>query len=411
MAKMKLLHTSDWHLGKKLEQYSRLEEQREVLEEIVEIAEEEAVDAVLIAGDLYDTFNPPIEAVELFFHTLKRLSNNGKRAVICIAGNHDSPDRIEAPSPLAWENGIIFAGYPHTQVRPFNLSSGLRTARVDKGFLEMFLPQKKYPLRLLLTPYANEYRMKRFLGKEDYEEELRRVLENEWQSLASKYCDKQGVNVLLTHLFLMEKGGEAEEEPEGEREIMHVGASQAIYTQSIPKEMQYVALGHLHRQHKVSGASCSVAYSGSPLAYSFSESNQTKFVNIVELEPAQEALIKHIPLTKGKPLLRATFSEVEEAVEWLQKHPKALVELSMQTTSYLSGSERKSIMQAHTGIVNLLPELLPQDGAEADNTRNTIDLKQSRENLFIHYFENTHKQPPTQELLDLFHEVLQQTDL
>src|SRR5512133_365919 len=118
---MKLLHTSDWHLGKYLNNFSRHEEQQEVLEEICEIAERENVNAVLIAGDLFDTYNPPTESVELFYRILKRLSANGTRAVIAIAGNHDSPERIEAPDPLARECGIIFAGYPNSRVPPFAL--------------------------------------------------------------------------------------------------------------------------------------------------------------------------------------------------------------------------------------------------------------------------------------------------
>ncbi|MCB0293286.1 MAG: exonuclease subunit SbcD, partial [Calditrichaeota bacterium] len=100
---MKILHTADWHLGKRLERFSRLEEQREVLEEICGIAEQEAVDAVIIAGDIYDTFNPASEAVELFYKTVKRLADEGRRAVVAIAGNHDSPDRFAAPEPLARE--------------------------------------------------------------------------------------------------------------------------------------------------------------------------------------------------------------------------------------------------------------------------------------------------------------------
>ena len=93
---MKILHTADWHLGKKLDRFSRIEEQIDLMNEIVEIAESENVDLVLIAGDLFDTFHPPTEAVDLFYKTLKRLSKNGKRPVIAIAGNHDSPSLIDA---------------------------------------------------------------------------------------------------------------------------------------------------------------------------------------------------------------------------------------------------------------------------------------------------------------------------
>src|SRR5690554_1785321 len=132
---MRILHTADWHLGKRLDDFPRLEEQREVMEEICEIAEREAADVVLVAGDLFDTFNPPTEAVDLLYRTLKRLTAGGRRPVIAIAGNHDSPDRIEALDQLARECGIIFAGYPHSVVSPDLLESGLRILQSDRGFV------------------------------------------------------------------------------------------------------------------------------------------------------------------------------------------------------------------------------------------------------------------------------------
>src|SRR5690554_7064984 len=118
---MKILHTADWHLGKKLDGISRMKEQIEVLDEIVDIADREAVDMVLIAGDLFDNFTPNTEAVELFYKTLKRLSNNGKRPVVAISGNHDAPNFIDAPDPLARECGIILIGHPNAAITPFEL--------------------------------------------------------------------------------------------------------------------------------------------------------------------------------------------------------------------------------------------------------------------------------------------------
>jgi len=199
---MRILHTADWHLGKRLDDFPRLEEQREVMEEICEIAEREAADVVLVAGDLFDTFNPPTEAVDLMYRTLKRLSAEGRRPVIAIAGNHDSPDRIEAPDPLARECGILFAGYPHSVVPPFTLESGLRLVQSDRGFMELLLPDSSMPLRILFTPYANEYRLRTFLGLEESEEELRLILQARWQQLADRYCNREGVNILLSHLFV-----------------------------------------------------------------------------------------------------------------------------------------------------------------------------------------------------------------
>jgi len=131
---MKLLHTSDWHLGKRLDDFPRITEQQAVLQEICEIADREQVDAIILAGDLFDTFNPPTDAVDLLYKTLKRLTNQGRRPVIAIAGNHDSPDRIESPDPLARECGIIFAGYPDSRILPFELDSGLKVLRSEEGF-------------------------------------------------------------------------------------------------------------------------------------------------------------------------------------------------------------------------------------------------------------------------------------
>lgn len=116
---MKILHTSDWHIGKNLESYSRLEEQEEFLKEICELCEKENVDAILLAGDIFDTFNPSSKALELFYKYSKKLSREGGCPLIAIAGNHDSPERIEAPEPLARECGIILLGYPDSSIEPF----------------------------------------------------------------------------------------------------------------------------------------------------------------------------------------------------------------------------------------------------------------------------------------------------
>ena len=195
---MKILHTADWHLGKRLNTISRLEEQREVLEEICEIADREAVDAVIIAGDLFDNFNPSSEATELLYSTLHILSDNGKRAIIAIAGNHDSPERVEVPDALARACGIIFVGYPNTEIKTFRTQAGVEITKTDEGFAELKLPNCSFSLRLILTPYANELRLKKDLGSEDSEDALRIHLQNHWQQLADKYFDNQGVTKILT---------------------------------------------------------------------------------------------------------------------------------------------------------------------------------------------------------------------
>jgi len=402
---MKLLHTSDWHLGKRLEDFARIEEQQAVLQEICEIAERQQVDAVLIAGDLFDTFNPPTEAVDLFYKTLKRLSNNGCRPVIAIAGNHDSPDRIEAPDPLARECGIIFAGYPNSVVPPFELESGLKVLHSEESFLELKLPGTDAPLRLLLTPYANEFRLKTYLGQEKSEEELRTVLQGKWQELAEKYCDNKGVNLLVTHLFVVKKGESLPEEPAEEKTILHVGGAQVIYTENIPNQIQYTAIGHLHRMHQVDSAPCPVYYSGSPLSYSFAEANQKKYALLVDVEPGKVATVQELELTKGKKLLRKRAEGIEEAILWLTENPDCLVELTMVTDTYLTAQERKQLSAAHNGIVTIIPEVKNASEFSGGNKK-SIDLTKTMEELFTDYFRHEKGQEPNAEVMKLFTEIL-----
>ncbi|HEY3371107.1 MAG TPA: exonuclease subunit SbcD [Prolixibacteraceae bacterium] len=406
---MKLLHTSDWHLGKRLEDFSRLEEQQQVLEEICEIAEREQVDAILVAGDLYDTFNPASEAVELFYKTLKRMTDNGRRPVIAIAGNHDSPDRIEAPDPLARECGIIFAGYPNSVVPPFELESGLKVLHSTEGFLELQIPGTDVPLRLLLTPYANEFRLKTYLGKEDSEEELRSVLEQKWKELATAYCDQRGINVLLTHLFVVKEGGKIPEEPADEKPILHVGGAQMIHSSNIPAEIQYTALGHLHRMSKVDSVPCPVYYSGSPLSYSFAEANQKKYVLLIDVQPGKKAHVRELELSKGKKLLRKRAEGIEEALQWLGENPDCLCELTMVTETYLTAHERKQLGIAHNGIVTIIPEVKNATGLSSDSKK-SIDLSKNMEELFADYFRHTKGQAPNADVMALFTELLAEND-
>lgn len=403
---MKLLHTSDWHLGKRLENFSRFDEQLAVLEEIGMIADDENVDAILVAGDLFDTFNPSTEAVELFYRSLKKLSKNGTRPVVAIAGNHDSPDRIESPDPLARECGIIFAGYPNSKVLPFELDSGLKVLKSTEGFLELKLPANEVPLRILFTPYANEFRLKSFLGDGDIEEELRNILENRWSKLAEEYCDGRGVNVLVSHLFMASKGGEIPDEPDDEKPILHVGGAQVIYTDNIPSQIQYSALGHLHRMHRVGGVDINpVFYSGSPLSYSFAEAGQDKFVLTIDIEPGKEAVVEPVKLNAGKRLLRKRAVGMDEALQWLSENENALVELTLVTDTFITANERKQLNAAHRGIVSIIPEVTNKT-VEAGSEQKNINLDRSMGELFADYFKHEHGQEPNEEIMELFKEVL-----
>lgn len=402
---MKLLHTADWHLGKRLNEYARIEEQKAVLNEICEIAEKEGVDVVLIAGDLFDTANPGSDASELFYKTIHRLADHGRRPVIAIAGNHDAPDRIDAPIPLANVCGIVLMGRPDKYILPFQLDTGLAVLRSVPGFAELKLPNIPYPLRLLLTPYANEITLRKYLGKEDKENELRQLLQQSWQSLADTYCDREGVNILMAHLYFMQKDGVPPEEPDDEKPILHMGGAQAIYTDLIPEQMQYAALGHLHRHQLIAETPCPVVYSSSPLAYSFSEADQQKYVVLIEAEPGQAVQINPVPLQQGRTLLRKRFTTTEEAVHWLSQHPDTYVELTLVSDTYIESKVKKVLYEAHDGIVSIIPEITGEQ-QEENRGQSKMDLNKNMREIFKDYFHQKKGQHPNEELMALFNEIL-----
>lgn len=402
---MRILHTADWHLGKRLDRFSRIEEQREVLEEICRIADEEQVDAVVIAGDLFDHFTPPAEAQQLFYRTVHRLSKGGARPVVAIAGNHDMPERIEAPVPLAEANAIILLGFPQSVSGTFTSEGGVRVTRSEPGFLELALPGRTEPLRLLLTPYANELRLKTFLGGE---QGLNDLLREHWQRLADTYCDERGVNLLMAHLYFNKDGSAAVVEDDGERSILHVGGAPPIPTSLIPRAIQYVALGHLHAHQVVDDETCPIVYSSSPLCYSFAEAGQQKRVVIIDAEPGMPVQARAVDLRSGLPLLRGEFDSTEAAVAWLQANPDSYVELTIRTDTWIDGAVRKTLSDAHERIVDLVPRITRPDAASDPGIPDDTDLGSENDMhaLFSRYFRSKYGTEPSESILAIFREVV-----
>lgn len=399
---LKILHTADWHLGKRLDYFSRFDEQKEVLEEIVQIADQEQVDLVIVAGDLFDAFNPPVEAIELLYKTLKRLTKNGSRPVIAIAGNHDSPDRVDAPDSLARDCGIIFAGKPNMKFDPYQIEGGFEITKGDIGFLEIKLPAHDFPIRLIITAFANEHRLKEYLG-EDEQIGLNEVLSKKWGSLADLYCDDRGANILVSHLYMNKKGGPVLEEPDGEKPL-RIGFADTVYTECIPPQIQYTALGHLHRYQEVGGHRSPVIYSSSPLCYSFSEAGQDKKVVIVTLEPNKEVVYKAINIQSGKKLIRKKFHAVTDTIDWLTLNKDCLVELTLVSERSLTQGEKKAIEDSHQGIIYLIPEV--SSSTTYQNESISRRSKSINENFSDYYRYRNNDQSPSEELLALFNEVL-----
>lgn len=399
---MKILHTADWHLGKRLDRFSRLEEQVLVMEELIQTADEQQVDIILIAGDLFDNFNPSVEAVQLFYKTLKRLSLNGKRPVIAISGNHDSPSLIDAPDPLARECGIILIGHPKAMITPFELEF-FNISKSAEGFIELTFKNHDFPVRILHTPYANEMRLKQYFG-EQKEAELNKVLAEHWQKNADKFCDEKGVNLLMTHLYMNQKGAPLLDEPEGEKPLK-IGNADLIFSDIIPSQIQYTALGHLHRFQNIGTDERPVVYSSSPLCYSFSEAGQTKYVSIVEAEPGRTVQFEKIPIKNGKCLERKSFDSIGKTVEWLTANQDTFVELTLESETFLTAEERKRLYQSHSGIVHLIPKVKNLELSK--NHLHDINLNQDIQSLFRDYFKSKNGgQEANDELINLFNEIL-----
>jgi DNA repair protein SbcD/Mre11 len=285
---MKLLHTSDWHVGKTLKGRNRLEEQRAVLAEIVEIATQHQVDAVLVAGDLYENAAPTAEAQKLVVSTLRKLARTGIE-VIAIAGNHDHAGTFEAYRLVMRDAGIHLYGWfrPAAQggVHRFTARSTGEQAVVA---ILPFLSQR-YAVRAAEivenTPAQN-------VGS--YDQMVREILAN----LTAEFSAST-VNLVMAHLTCTggKFGG-------GER------AAQSIFEYHVPAsifpiEAHYVALGHLHRRQSLP-ASCPVHYSGAPLAVDFGEQDNTNVVCLVEVSPTTPAKVTDIPIRSGRRLRTVT---------------------------------------------------------------------------------------------------------
>lgn len=401
---MRILHTADWHLGKKLDHFSRHTEQIEVLQEIVHIANERAVDLILIAGDLFDNFNPSNESLELYYQTLKALTNDGQRPVFAIAGNHDSPDKINTTDILAKSLGIFCFGYPLQILENVPEQKHFKIIKSEPDLTILSLPAYDYPIRIIHTPYSNEQRLKEVfdLGNEDWA--LNQTLQQHWEKIAEQHCDDQGVNLLMTHLFMVNKEVYEQDfqEPEGERPLS-LGNASLVTSHNIPQSIQYVALGHLHKYIHWQQGSTDFVYSGSPLAYSFSEADQKKEVVLIDIMPNKAPKIARIPLQKGRNIRRIKAQSTEDALKILQTCPEDLIELTLYTETFLTQQELKALRAEHERIIRLIP--LPQN-----ITSSTLEVEESLheqdiEELFKDYFKSRHQTAPNQDILDLFKEI------
>ena len=401
---MRILHTSDWHLGKSLEQVNRIDEQREFIDCLCKTVEEQKIDLVLVAGDIYDTYNPSAAAEELFYDAINRLNDKGKRAVVVIAGNHDNPERLCAASPLAYKNGIILLGYPGSDAGEYKISEvGIKLADSGPGWLELCVPGCEYHAVIITMPYPSEARLAEVLSQEADEGVLQRAYSDKigsiFTTLGAKFRDDT-VNLIVAHLFLL--GGSTSD---SER-TLQVGGAMTVNPGIMPEKTHFAALGHLHRPQEIRNAVCPVFYAGSPLAYSFSEADYSKAVYIVDAVPGEKAVVTPVYLDCGKPLRRWVAEEgIGQAIKWCEegRDPNAWIDLEIVTDRVLTSEEQKSLRSLHSGIINIRPRL------KTDELE--ILSPQSREGrkideLFSDYYKYRMGVEMPDELMEAFIEVL-----
>src|SRR5947208_2182620 len=282
---MRLLHTGDWHVGKAIRGRSRHDEFAAALDEVVGVARDEGVDAVLIAGDLYERRATSPEADALVFEALVRLHQAGI-PVVAIPGNHDAAARLEAFAKLLAPIGVTVV----PRVVPPDEGSVVEVASRDGAEAALvacvpFVPERRFGDAAALFRATEAW-------YQSYADGLGHLL----QAMAQPFRDDR-VNVLLAHLFTdgAIPGG-------GEHQIT-IGIEYALSPSRLPATASYVALGHVHRPQAVRGAPSPTRYAGSLLQLDFGEREQTKSVIVVEATPGRPAKLREVALTAGRRLV------------------------------------------------------------------------------------------------------------
>ena len=382
---MRILHTSDWHIGKRLGKYERLEEQAEVLDEIISLCEEENVELVLIAGDVFDTYTPSAEAEELFYAKVKKLAGEN-RSVLVISGNHDDGVRLSATAPLASDSGVYIVGNARAPL-PVSSDRKVRPISSGKGYA-VFENERNEKAFISMLPYPNEARFKEEKSELSYVDQMKK-----WIAESEEGRINGVPSVFMAHIFVL--GGIVSE---SEREI-DLGGARAFPCEELPKS-DYIALGHLHKRQKMGKSHC--YYSGSPLQYSFDEGAE-KGVKIFDLTNNGVENLRDLPLTRRKPLVRLKATSAESALALLENYPNALVEMTLQLTAPLTSAESSELAKAKN-LVALNTEIW-QEGASEFVSRKGL----SNEKLFDEFYRSQYGVEPDEELKELFLSVM--TDL
>ena len=275
---MKLIHTSDLHLGKRIYEYSMLEDQEFILKRIVNIVDDEKPDGLIIAGDIYDKSIPPAEAVQLFDDFLVQLAKRDLE-VFVISGNHDSPERIAFGSRLMDVSGIHMSPVYNGELSPFTLTDAYG------------------PVNIFMLPFLKPPQVRRFYGEgiSSYTDAVK-------AAISGMTIDQTERNVLITHQFVTGA-------LRSESEEISVGGTDNVDAY-VFEPFDYAALGHIHSPQNC--GSEKIRYCGTPLKYSFSEAKDQKSLTVVELREKGSLSCRTIPLSPKRELveLKGSYEEL-----------------------------------------------------------------------------------------------------
>lgn len=353
---MRFLHTADWHIGKIVHEQSMLADQAYILEQLIEQVEEYEVDAVLMAGDLYDRSLPPKEAVSLVNQTLSRLINELEVPVFIIAGNHDSNERIEYLSGVAEAKQLYMEGTLKAHTRKVSLKEA----------------------DIYMMPYADHVLIRQALDQPEIRTIEEAVAAQVEQITSSDEFDRSRINMVMFHGYVISGSRTSLVESDSERPLS-IGTAEWI-DQSIFDAFDYVALGHLHKGQKV--GSNRIRYSGSPLKYSKSEATHQKKSFIIDID--HDSLeVTPVPLIPKRDMriVRGAFDDLMQQ-DWSDDY--IFIELT----------DDMFIQDAMSRLRGQFPQVLGLEyvNLRADQstyqTARSQDLKrQSIESLFSDFFE------------------------
>ena len=370
---MKLIHLSDLHLGKRVNDFPMLEDQAYILDRVLEIAGEEQPDAVLIAGDVYDKTVPSAEAVALLDGFLVKLADRSL-PVLLISGNHDSPERLAFANRLMEGRGVYIAPVYHGEVSPVTLED-------DRG-----------PVDFWLLPFLKPAHIRRFFPEEGVESFTDAMA----CAIRHMPLDPARRNVLVTHQFVT---GAAR----CESEEVSVGGADNVDA-SVFAPFDYVALGHIHGPQNVGGAR--IRYCGTPLKYSFSEAGHQKSVTIVELGEKGSLEVRAVPLLPQRDMveLRGSFAQLKSPEFYGQVDRDAYVRVIL--------TDENDIYDAMGQLRPVYPNLMALD---YDNLRTRsgavvleeADVKRDPLELFADFYQQQNHQPMSEEQRRYLMELLE----